>query len=33
MLQKALATFTKDELMTLRGLLEKFQREMSRSVG
>ena len=33
MLQKALATFTKDELMTLNGLLEKFQREMSRSIG
>ncbi len=33
MVQKALATFTKDELMTLHGLLEKFQREMSRSIG
>ena len=33
MLQKALAMFTKDELMTLRGLLEKFQGEMSRSIG
>jgi DNA-binding MarR family transcriptional regulator len=33
MLQKALATFSKDELMTLNNLLEKFQREMSRSIG
>jgi hypothetical protein len=33
MLQKALAMFTKDELMTLYNLLEKFQREMSRSTG
>jgi DNA-binding MarR family transcriptional regulator len=33
MLQKALATFTKDELITLYSLLEKFQREMSRSIG
>ena len=33
MLQKALTTFTKDELMTLHGLLEKFQSEMSRSIG
>jgi len=33
MLQVALRMFTKDELMTLHGLLEKFQREMSRSIG
>jgi len=33
MLQKALGTFTKDELTTLHSLLEKFQREMSRSIG
>jgi DNA-binding MarR family transcriptional regulator len=33
MLQKALATFTKEELTTLNSLLEKFQREMSRSIG
>ncbi|MDA4137172.1 MAG: MarR family transcriptional regulator [Thaumarchaeota archaeon] len=33
MLQKALGTFTKNELMTLHSLLEKFQREMSRSIG
>jgi DNA-binding MarR family transcriptional regulator len=32
MLQKALTMFTKDELMNLHGLLEKFQREMSRSM-
>jgi len=31
MLQKALATFTKEELTTLNSLLEAFQREMSRS--
>jgi len=31
MLQKALTTFTKDELTTIHSLLEKFQREMSRS--
>ncbi len=33
MLQKALATFTKDELMTLHSLLERFQGETSRSSG
>ena len=33
MVQKALATFTKDELLTLNSLLEKFQREISRSIG
>jgi DNA-binding MarR family transcriptional regulator len=33
MLQKALGTFTKDELTTLHSLLQKFQREMSRSIG
>ena len=33
MLQKALATFSKDELMTLHSLLDKFQREMSGSIG
>lgn len=33
MLQKALATFTKEELTTLNSLLEKFQGEMSRSIG
>ncbi len=33
MLQKTLRMFTKDELVTLHGLLEKFQREMSQSVG
>jgi DNA-binding MarR family transcriptional regulator len=33
MLQVALRMFTKDELMDLHGLLEKFQREMSRSIG
>ncbi len=32
MLQKALTTFTKDELTTLYSLLERFQREMSRTV-
>jgi len=30
MLQEALATFSKDELRTLNGLLERFQREMAR---
>jgi DNA-binding MarR family transcriptional regulator len=33
MVGKALATFTSDELMTLHGLLERFQSEMSRSIG
>jgi DNA-binding MarR family transcriptional regulator len=33
MLQKALAPFTKEELTTLNSLLEKFQGEMSRSIG
>jgi len=33
MVQKALTTFTKDELTTLHGLLERFQSEMSRSIG
>jgi DNA-binding MarR family transcriptional regulator len=33
MVQKALATFTRDELMTLHGFLERFQGEMSRSIG
>lgn len=33
MLQRALASFTKDELTTLHSLLEKFQVEMSRSIG
>jgi DNA-binding MarR family transcriptional regulator len=33
MIQKALATFTKDELLTISRLLEKFQRAISRSVG
>jgi DNA-binding MarR family transcriptional regulator len=33
MLQKALATFSKDELMTLNNLLEKFQGKMSLSIG
>jgi DNA-binding MarR family transcriptional regulator len=33
MVQKALATFTEDERMTLHSLLERFQREMSRSIG
>lgn len=33
MVQEALATFTKDELTTLHDLLERFQREMSRSIG
>jgi DNA-binding MarR family transcriptional regulator len=33
MLQNALATFTKEELMTLHSLLEKFQREMVGSIG
>jgi MarR family 2-MHQ and catechol resistance regulon transcriptional repressor len=33
MIQKALAKFTKDELLTLSRLLEKFQREMSGSIG
>jgi DNA-binding MarR family transcriptional regulator len=33
MLQKALAMFNKDELVTLHSLLEKFQREMFRSIG
>jgi DNA-binding MarR family transcriptional regulator len=32
MLQKALAMFKKDELVTLHSLLEKFQKEMSRSI-
>ena len=31
MIQKALATFTRDEMVTLNSLLEKFQREISRS--
>ncbi|MDA4111668.1 MAG: MarR family transcriptional regulator [Thaumarchaeota archaeon] len=31
MVQKALATFTKDEMLNLNSLLEKFQREISRS--
>jgi DNA-binding MarR family transcriptional regulator len=31
MVQKALATFTRDEMVTLNSLLEKFQREISRS--
>ena len=33
MLQKTLKSFTKDEITTLHDLLEKFQREMSRSIG
>ncbi len=33
MLREALRGFTRDELATLHGLLEKFQREMSQSVG
>ena len=32
MVQKALATFTSDELMTLHGLLERFQKEMSSTI-
>jgi MarR family 2-MHQ and catechol resistance regulon transcriptional repressor len=32
MIQKALAKFTKEELLTLSRLLEKFQREMSLSI-
>jgi len=32
MIQKALASFTRDELLTLNSLLEKFQREMSSSI-
>jgi MarR family 2-MHQ and catechol resistance regulon transcriptional repressor len=32
MVQKALAAFTKDELTTLNSFLEKFQREMSRTI-
>jgi DNA-binding MarR family transcriptional regulator len=32
MIQKALASFTRDELLTLNSLIEKFQREMSRSI-
>jgi DNA-binding MarR family transcriptional regulator len=31
MVQKALATFTREELMTLRDLLERFQKEMAGS--
>ena len=33
MLQKALTMFNEDELVTLHSLLEKFQKEMSRSIG
>lgn len=33
MLQRVLKKFTKDELATLNGLLEKFQREAFRSIG
>jgi DNA-binding MarR family transcriptional regulator len=33
MVQKALATFTKEERLTLHSLLERFQTEMSRSTG
>lgn len=33
LVQKVLAKFTKDERMTLHSLLERFQREMSRTIG
>jgi len=33
MVGKAFATFTRDELLTLNSLLERFQKEMARTIG